>query len=325
MNAMSTHRIITLTLAALLAWVGFLQAEEAPKIETGKVAADKERITKTVRFLSEENHPRTANPENKKKTIEYLVQSLKTAGLEPTCDEFTVGEQEGTFTNIHALKKGKTDKRIVIGAHYDALQETPGADDNASGIAVLIELANMLKETADMNCGIEFVAYDLEEEGLWGSKRHAIKLKDDKVNVVCMLCVDMVGYYSDEENSQTYPIDAMSRRYGTKGDFLAMIGRQKDTELVADAKKAFQKAVPLKIESFESPELLEFFLTFSDHAPFWQQKYPALLFTDTADLRSNHWHQETDTWKTLDYDRMAQVSVGLYHAILAIDNQSRNL
>jgi Zn-dependent M28 family amino/carboxypeptidase len=177
----------------------------------------------------------------------------------------------------------------------------------------------MLKKTAELNCDVEFASYDIEEWGLWGSQHHATKLKSQNVNVVCMLCMDMVGYYTDVEDSQDYPISGMGRLYGTKGDFLAMVGRQKDTELIADAKKTFQKAVPLKIEVFEAPQLLEFLFTLSDHAPFWQQNYPALLFCNTAFYRNEHFHRETDTWNTLDYDKMVQVTVGLYHIILSLD------
>jgi len=303
---------LTLLFFCLFTVSGF--AEEAKK-----VTADKERIVKTVRFLSEENHPRTANLENKEKTIEYITRAIAATGLEPTRDEFKVVFHDGIFTNIHALKKGKTGKRIVVGAHYDIIPVSPGADDNASAVAALIELAYLLKETPEMNCDIELVFYDIEEWGLWGSQHHVKKLKSQKVDVVCMLCMDMVGYFSDKENSQEYPMRNMELAYGTKGNFLAMVGRPKDRTMAMEAKKAFQEAVPLKVEVFFVPPLWEFLFTVSDHAPFWQQKYPALFFTDTADFRNKNYHRRTDTWDTLDYDRLALVPVGLYHVILAID------
>ena len=311
-----------LALAALFAFTELLQAEQ--------VAADKERLIKTVRFLSEENFSRTATHENKEKTIDYITESITAAGLETTRNDFALKQIVGdddvaieinrvTLTNIHTLKKGKTDKRIIVGAHYDAISASPGADDNASGVAVLIELAYLLKETAELNCDVELVAYDMEENGLWGSRYHAKKLKSQKVDVVCMLCLDMVGYYSDEENSQNYPVSGMSLLYGTTGDFLAMIGRPEDAKLIADAQNAFRQAVTLRILPLPAPKLLELLLSRSDHAPFWWEGYPALFFTDTADFRNKNYHKKTDTWDTLDYDRLSQVSVGLYHIILAID------
>ena len=325
---------VLLGLAALFIFSGSLRAEQ--------VVADKERIIKTVRFLSEENFPRVATPENKEDTIDYIIGSIAAAGLEATRGEFTLTQilgdsdfsippsernkesveitfQRLTYTNIHALKKGKTDKRIIIGAHYDAVPESPGADDNASGVAVLIELAHLLKETTELNCDVELIAYDMEEVGLWGSRYHARKLKNQKVDVVCMLCLDMVGYFADEENSQRYPLGGMSRLYGTRGDFLAMVGRPADAKLLTATQKAFRETTTLRIQSFAAPNLLEPLFARSDHAPFWWEGYPAIFFTDTADFRSKHYHRRTDTWDTLDYDRLAQIPVGLYHVILAID------
>jgi hypothetical protein len=315
-------------LTTLFIFIGLLRAEE-----TQKITADKERIIKTVRFLSEENHPRSVTPERREKTIDYLIKAFAETGLTATRGEFAIKQilddnddqcntaielRRDTFTNIHAFKKGKTDKRIIVAAHHDAVPQSPGADDNASGAAILIELAYMLK-TAELNCDVELVAYDLEEVGLYGSRYHAKKLKNQKIDVVCMLCMDMVGYYSDAENSQDYPVGGMSLLYGTKGDFLAMIGRPQDTKLIAEVQKAFRGATPLKILSLPAPKGLDVLLSRSDHAPFWWEGYPALFFTDTADFRNKNYHKKSDTWNTLDYDRLSQVPVGLYHVILAID------
>ena len=304
---------------------GFLHAEEPQK-----VTADKERIIQTVRFLSEENFPRTTSPGNKEKTIEFIVKAIADAGLEAVRNEFFIRQILGddeiaieinshTFTNIHVLKKGKTERRIIVAAHYDALAHSPGADDNASGVAALIELAHFLKKMPEPNCDIELVFYDLEEDGLLGSWYHARKLKTHGVDVVAMLSLDMVGYFSDADHSQRYPVGGMSRLYGTKGNFLAMIGRTEDVSLLSQVKKTFEEAVPLRIAAMPMSRGLELFLSFSDHAPFWREGYPALLFTDTADLRNRHYHRSSDTWDTLDYDRLAQVPVGIYYVILAID------
>ena len=301
-------------LTILFVCTGFLRAEEIPK-----VTADKERVIRTVRFLSEENFPITTKEDLEKRT-NYLIKAVSEAGLEVTRDEFRVEAfSRHTFANLHALKKGKTDKRIVIGAHYDTIAETPGADDNASGIATIIELTHMLKNVTELNCDIEFVFYDAEEIGLLGSRFHAKKLKDQKVDVACMLCLDLVGYYSDEENSQRYPVRGMSLLYGTKGDFLAMIGRAQDAALITDAHKAFQEATTLRLLSLPAPQGLDLLLSRSDHAPFWWEGYPALFFTDTADYRNKNYHKATDTWDTLDYDRLTQVPLGIYHVILTID------
>ncbi len=331
-----TILLFSLAICLLATAVGF--ADDA-----ARVVADKERIIQTVRFLSEENHPRTATRENKEKTVDYVVNSLSVTGFDVTRGEFMIkqfvcdGDFSGTSdhpdmvafewntqfrylapVNIHATRKGKTDKRIVVGAHFDAVPESPGADDNASAVAVLVELAHLLKD-AELNCDVEIVSYDLEEWGCLGSRYHAKKLKAQNVDVVCMIGMDLVGYYSDKESSQDYPVSGMSLLYGTKGDFLAMIGRPEDAKLLVDAKKAFQGASTLKILSLPAPKALEGLLSRSDHASFWQEGYPALFFTNTAEFRNKNYHQSTDTWDTLDYDRLAQVPVGLYEIIMTID------
>ncbi|MCL2306213.1 MAG: M28 family peptidase [Planctomycetaceae bacterium] len=306
----------------------------------GGFSADKDRMIQTVRFLSEENFPRTATPENKEKTIDFIAKTLADAGFEVNRGEFAIKQflcdgdfpdsgdsqnpvaiklYQSWYTNIHGLKKGKTDKRIVVGAHYDAVPESPAADDNASGVAALLELAYLLKKGDKLNCDVELVFYDIEEWGLLGSRYHAKKLKSQNVEVACMLGLDLVGYYSDEDKSQEYPVSALSLLYGTKGDFLAMIGQPKDAALTLDAKKAFQEATTLRVEAIATPPGLDVLFARSDHYYYWQEGYPALLFTDTADYRNKNYHQKTDTWDTLDYDRMAQVPVGLYQMILTID------
>ena len=303
---------------------GLLQkGKTAPVGDVGKkVEVDKERLIKTVHFLSEEVFPRTANAENKEKTIDYISTAFARAGLDATRDDqrIEIGLRDRLFTNIHALKKGKTDRRIVVAAHYDTVPQSPGADDNASGVAVLIELAHLLKN-AELNCDIEFVSYDAEETGFLGSWHHAGTLKKQKIDVVCMLCLDLVGYYSDEENSQKFPIPGMNLIYGNKGDFLGMTGRLQDARLIADAKKVFRKTSTLRIESIAAPKDLEGPLSLSDHRSFWNEGFSALFFTDTAFYRNMNYHKETDTWDTLDYDRMVQVAVGLYHVILMIDGR----
>ena len=256
---------------------------------------------------------------NKEKPIEFITKSLAATGLDVSHEEFGTEFHKETFTNIHALKKGKTNKRIIVAAHYDIVPESPGADDNASGVAALIELAFMLKETPPLNCDVELVSYDAEEIGLLGSRYHVKILKAQKVDIVCMLAMDLVGYYSDKENSQSYPVVGMSTLYGTKGDFLAMVGRAEDLKLLTEAQRAWQKAATLRLLPLPSPKGLDLLLSRSDHAPFWWEGIPALFFSDTADFRSKHYHEKTDTWDTLDYDRLVQVPVGLYHVILAID------
>jgi hypothetical protein len=133
--------------------------------------------------------------------------------------------------------------------------------------------------------------------------------------------MDLVGYYSDEPDSQTYPIPGLNLLYGTKGDFLGMTGKATDAALIADAKKTLQQTTTLRIESMVAPKDTEGPFSLSDHRSFWDEGYSALFFTDTAFYRNKNYHKDTDTWDTLDYDRLAQVPVGLYHVVLMIDKR----
>lgn len=336
----TSRRIVFLGLAAFFICFVPLFAEQ-----TQSITANKERMIQSVRFLSEANFPRTADQGHKEKTINYILQSLCAAGLEAKLNELVVKAvlresgfsdtsvnsypspvieladslHSDTLGNIHALKKGKTNKRIIIGAHYDVVHDSPGADDNASAVAVLIELAYLLKEAPELNCDVELVSYDLEENGLYGSRFHVAQLKKQNVDVVCMFCLDMVGYFSDAEHSQDYPVSTLSLLYGSKGNFLAMIGKPKDGELLKKSHAAFQAAASIKIVPFPVPLGLDILLSRSDHGYFWKEGYPALFLTDTAEYRNKNYHKPTDTWKTLDYNRLIQIPVGLYHTLLALD------
>ena len=221
---------------------------------------------------------------------------------------------------------------LVIGAHLDAARtgdvnpatgpnatsHTPGADDNASGVAGLLELARLLGQQAPSQ-PIELVAYTLEEPPQFrsrdmGSYRHAQGLAQRKQAVRLMLSLEMIGYYSDAPGSQRYPLSILEWIYPTQGNFLGLIGQMGDFGAMREAKAQMRGALAaqpsdapvLPIHSLNAPKQVHG-VDFSDHLNYWHFGFPALMVTDTSFMRNPHYHQPTDTWDRLDYQRMAQV------------------
>lgn len=205
--------------------------------------------------------------------------------------------------------------RILVGAHYDSVPVTPGADDNASAVAALIGLARAIGPRDDV-C---LVAFDGEECGFVGSRALVDRLGAHRLEQVHVL--EMVGYASMVPGSQRNPIPGIPAP--TVGDFLAVVGTHGSRGLLDDVLSAAD-AHPLPVQGLYLPdvplpmiEAMSHHVLRSDHAPFWRAGLPALMWTDTAEFRNPHYHKATDTPDTLDYDFLAGVTRLLVHAVLA--------
>ena len=231
-----------------------------------------------------------------------------------------------TYRNVIASFGPDTKERIVVGAHYDAFDELPAADDNASGVAGLIELAYLLRNSP-LSIRVELVAFALEEpktlkgEGLFrtsygGSAVHAKSLKEKGVGVRVMLSLEMIGYFSNKEQSQGYPSPVFRLFYPSPGNFVMIIGRIEDGWLARRVKRDMRATSPLPVYSINAPASLEG-IDWSDHYNYWKQGYPAVMISDTALNRNRNYHTELDTADRLDYTRMAMVVRGVYGAVLA--------
>jgi Zn-dependent M28 family amino/carboxypeptidase len=213
-------------------------------------------------------------------------------------------------------------ERIVIGAHYDSFSTYPAADDNASGVAALIELAGLLDETKDLAVRVDLVAYTLEEPPAYrtdamGSWVHARSLRAEGVAVRAMMSLEMIGYFSDTPGSQAFPHPVLRMFYPTTGNFIAVIGRLGDFRLTRATKAAMRGASDLDVRSMNAPTWIPG-VDFSDHRSYWAHGYPAVMITDTAFYRNDRYHTPHDTAETLDYGRMARVVQGVYQAVLAL-------
>lgn len=201
---------------------------------------------------------------------------------------------------------------IIVGAHYDTYANLPGADDNASGVAGLLELAKLLS-TATLPTQVHLVAYTLEEPPYFatqhmGSYVHAASLQE--LDVKLMISLEMIGYFSEEENSQRYPINAMKLLYPSKGNFIAIVDEitgQRGAEL----KAAINKYTGLPAHSINAPRAMRG-IDFSDHRNYWAFGIPAVMVTDTAFYRNDAYHTAEDTHDRLNYELMAEVVYGVF-------------
>jgi len=290
-----------------------------------RFAADAARLETHVRRLSETLRPRDfGHPAGLDRVADYVHSQARTTKGRVSEQRY---EWNGhTWRNILIRFGPAQGERIIVGAHYDAFGDLPGADDNASGVAGLLELARMLGEDPP-KVPVELVAYALEEppvfrtEGM-GSVQHARELRRRNVAVRAMLCLEMIGFFSDQEGSQQYPLAALGAVYPPKGEFIAVVGDLGSIPLVRRVKAAMQGATPLPVESLTAHRSVPG-VDYSDHFPYWDAGYPAVMITDTADNRNFAYHTREDTADRLDYRRMAQVVQGVYAAVVALAWEGR--
>ncbi len=280
-----------------------------------------ENLRSHVVTLSETLPSRMGIEELLQPTVKWIEQELGQYGSTRR-QSYQVDNE--TFHNIILEFGPKSEETIVIGAHYDAFDGTPGADDNASGVAGLIELARLLSQTK-LDTHVELVAYTLEEPGYFdtenmGSYVHANSLKQADRKVRLMISLEMIGYFSDERHSQTFPLLGLEYIYPDQGNFIAVIANLSNISAVRDVKKSFQKDSSLPVYSFNAPAFIPG-VDFSDHRNYWFMDYPAVMITDTAFNRNKAYHTEQDTADRLDYKKMALVVEGVYRVVL---DQSQN-
>ena len=212
----------------------------------------------------------------------------------------------------------------MVGAHYDVYGNHPGADDNASGVAGLLETARLLHQRQPrLRYRVELVAYPNEEPPYFatedmGSYMHAKSLHEAGVPVRAMLCYEMIGYFRDEPGSQRFPNAELAARYPNTGNFLVAVGRTGQERLTGQVQRLMRAGSKLDVQRINLPANTAL-PNLSDHRNYWQFGYEALMLTDTSFLRNSHYHQASDTIDTLDFDRMAEVVNGAYTAIIGLD------
>jgi len=304
-----------LTLAASMAWYSSLRFKQTPrtdlKIDPSESKAVIAQLENDVEELAGKIGARsTKHYENLQKASQYLQDRITQIGYEPQLQTYDVKEHE--VSNVYAVKPSASGKKdvIVIGAHYDTQYSNPGADDNASGVAVLLALMESLKETA-LNTNIHFVCFVNEElphshspdMGAW---RYAKFIAEQNVPVTGMISLESVGYFDSKKGSQRYPFKFLALMYPDAGDFIAVVGNLNSARLVGSITDAFQSGSPLKTEGAVLPQFIRD-IGRSDHAPFWKRGFQAVMVTDTANFRNHNYHQPTDHPHTLDYKNVPSI------------------
>lgn len=277
------------------------------------------RLERDVRKLSDGFGARNAmDRANLNASGEWVIERLEAMGYRTSREDVPV--REGSAFNVVAERTGTTnpDEIVVIGAHYDTELDTPGADDNASGVAVMLELARRFAPGGDLEPGrtLRFIAFTNEEGAnsygsIMGSRVSAELSREQGERVVAMLSLEMLGYFSDEPGSQTYPFPtdspiAQGLNLPDAGNFVAVVGRLADAELVNRLGSSMSAVGSIPVAPLALPPMVRDIWR-SDNGNYWRSGYPAVMVTDTSNFRNPNYHKATDTPETLDFDRMAGV------------------
>jgi Zn-dependent M28 family amino/carboxypeptidase len=262
-----------------------------------------------------------SKPNSIRATVGYIENQWTEMGFAVRRETFSVLGDEASNLIVEKQGMRRSEQLILLGAHYDTIAGTPGADDNASAVAVLLEVSRLLKHHTAARTA-RYVAFACEEPPYFnldamGSQHHARQARARAEQIKAMLCLEMVGYFSSEPLSQLVP-PSIPRRYHRffpkRGDFLAAVGNLASWKLAWVFRRGFKRATRLPLFSIVLPEAVGE-IRLSDNSSFWDQGYPALMLTDTSFLRNPNYHRETDLPETLDYAALTQVTLGVAGAM----------
>lgn len=281
------------------------------------------RLASDVRTLSVEIGERNVfTADALTRTVDWIEARMREAGYSPQrhtyeLDSSSAPELAGRpALNLVAESQGneRPGEVLVIGAHYDSVANSPGANDNASGVAALLALAEWFRERPQPRT-IRFVAFANEEPPMFassdmGSHAYAARSRGTGEGITAMMSMDGIAYFSDEPGSQQYPLPGLDLIYPSRGNFIGFVTRSSDARLLREAVGAFRQRASVPSEGAALPGGMPG-VGWSDHWAFWQHDYPAFLVTDTLPFRDPHYHTPGDTPDRLDYDRLARVVHGL--------------
>jgi Zn-dependent M28 family amino/carboxypeptidase len=277
-----------------------------------------DRVYKDVEFLTSLRPFRNyLNTVSLNEASRYIYESFRQYSENVCFQEFTA--YGNTYRNVLCSINENKEERIVIGAHYDVAGDTPGADDNASGVAGLIEILRLVHDK-ETDYRIDFAAYVLEEPPFFGTEKmgsfiHAKSLYENGAKIKVMISLEMIGFFSDEKNSQQFPLPFMSLFYPDTGNFIGVVGNIFQRGITVRIRDLMRKGSDIPVYSLNAPSLIPG-VDFSDHRNFWHFGYNAVMITDTAFYRNPNYHRKTDTIATLDFDRMYSVIRSVAYAVL---------
>lgn len=272
-----------------------------------KIQVDESRILSDLIAIINTSKPRNSvNVEILDEVADYIKVEFQKSSDRVEFQEFEV--DGNIYKNVICSFGPENAARIIVGAHYDVNEDTDGADDNASAVVGLLEIARNLKDRKLKN-RIDLVAYSLEEPPYFytknmGSHVHAQSLFDNKVDVIGMICLEMIGYFTDEKNTQHFPTQFLLRLFGSKGNFISVVTRFGEWGFPIKFSLRFLLLRKIRTIIFPAPQTE---VEYSDHLNYWKLGYKAVMITDTAFYRNLNYHTENDTIDTLDIKRMAAV------------------
>lgn len=247
----------------------------------------------------------------------YIADRFKSSGFQVEFQEYQL--DGNVFANIEVQLQGATrpEEIIVVGAHYDAVIGAPGANDNGSGVAAMLELADRLKDK-NYPRTLRFVAFVNEEppnsfSEKMGSFVYAKRSNEKKENIIAMFSLETIGYFRDEAGSQHYP-SFISLFYPNKGNFIGFVGNLRSRRLVSRAIRLFRAHATFPSEGIAAPAFIPG-IGWSDHWSFWNHGFPGIMVTDTALFRYPYYHTPEDTPDKVDYEKMVYVVKGLQKVI----------
>ncbi|MBE0621160.1 MAG: M28 family peptidase [Burkholderiales bacterium] len=297
-------------------------------VQSGAAEPLAERLHAHVARLAGEIGERNVwRPEALHAAADYIRGEWRRHGHTVTAQRYTIREVVSENLEIELAGTAHPSEIILVGAHYDSVQGSPGANDNASGVAALLELGRMLKHTG-LRRSVRLVAFVNEEPPFfyWGEMGSAVYAKaarrrGDDIRI--MMSLEMLGAYSDRPKSQRYP-PILGWFYPERGNFIAFVSNLASRHALRRAVAAFRAASAFPAESLAAPGFVPG-VSWSDQLSFWREDYAAIMVTDTAFYRYAHYHSAQDTPEKIDYARMARVVEGLAQAIVLLANDAQGL
>lgn len=243
----------------------------------------------------------------------YIAAQFEASGYPVKHQEYQISGDR--FANLEVTRPGTTrpDEIVIVGAHYDAVIGAPGANDNGSGVAAVLELAARFKD-AEFPRSIRFVAFVNEEpphftQETMGSDVYARQAAQEKQKIVAMYSLETIGYFRADAGSQQYP-PLFNLFYPRAGNFIAFVGNLRSRDLVTRSLRSFRAHARFPSEGIAAPAFIPG-INWSDHWSFWKQGYPAIMITDTAPYRYPHYHSPEDTPDKVDYEKMVPIVRGI--------------
>lgn len=286
--------------------------------------ANKDRIYQDVEFLTSITPSRNfQHLKSLEKAAGYIKNEFKKSGLKPVLQTWKA--QGKPYKNVMASVNPEKKRRLIVGAHYDVCGDQPGADDNASGVAGLLELARLMAEhLPKMDYRVDFIAYCLEEPPFFGTTSmgsyvHARSLSDNNSDVIGMISLEMIGYFSDAPESQSFPSPDLAAFYPHTANFIIVVGIKEYEVFSNRVHKLMSTGSAIDVQLINLPSS-EGLAGLSDQRNYWVFGYNGLMINDTSFIRNPHYHKKSDTIRTLDFKRMTAVVNSCYRAITGIVN-----